>query len=299
VQEIVFRNRNNLLVGNLFLPPSFSDSSRYESVIVVGPSNVMYSETSIIYAKQLSLRGFVTLCFDPTFFGKSSGLPRDLEDPETRVEDIKCAVDYLLTLPFVDEEKISLLGICTGGGYAVKAATTDYRISALATIVGSNIGSFYREILGRTALRHILKDVSFQRTVEVKGGEKKYSGSMGSEQTIRTILRSQNDENGKGNQHYVLKDYLYISLSHILAFDSFHMISDLLFQPLQVIVGENEGVRGSYQHGMKLFYMAGAENKDFYVVEGARHNQMCFEKGFIENAVDRVKFFLSRTFNHL
>jgi uncharacterized protein len=65
-----------------------------------------------IYAERLSQRGFVALTFDPAYQGESGGKPRDLEDPAALVEDIRCAVDHLMTLPFVGEERVGLLGIC-------------------------------------------------------------------------------------------------------------------------------------------------------------------------------------------
>ncbi|MGO4291739.1 alpha/beta hydrolase [Chitinophaga sp. RAB17] len=62
-----------------------------------------------------------------------------------RVEDFRCAADYLTTLPYVDEEKISALGICGGGGYAVSAAMTERRFKAVATVVAANYGRLVRE----------------------------------------------------------------------------------------------------------------------------------------------------------
>jgi dienelactone hydrolase len=66
----------------------------------------------------------VALAWDASHQGESGGLPRYLEDPSVRVNDIKASIDYLVTLPFVDTKKIGVLGICAGGGYAVNAALT-------------------------------------------------------------------------------------------------------------------------------------------------------------------------------
>lgn len=49
-------------------------------------------------------------------------------------------MDYLERLDFVDSDRISVVGICAGGGYAVAAAKTDYRLKSLATSSMVNIG---------------------------------------------------------------------------------------------------------------------------------------------------------------
>jgi dienelactone hydrolase len=38
---------------------------------------------------------------------------------------------YLTTLPYVDRDRIGVLGICAGGGYAVNATMNDRRVKAL------------------------------------------------------------------------------------------------------------------------------------------------------------------------
>lgn len=75
---------------------------------------------------------YIALAFDASHQGESEGEPRYLEDPTSRVEDIRCAVDYLVTLPYVDEEKIGAMGICAGAGYTMSAIQTEYRIKAAA-----------------------------------------------------------------------------------------------------------------------------------------------------------------------
>jgi dienelactone hydrolase len=53
-------------------------------------------------------------------------------------------MNYLQTLDLVDSEKIGILGICAGGGYAVAAAKGDHRLRADATISMVNIGGSAR-----------------------------------------------------------------------------------------------------------------------------------------------------------
>ena len=78
--------------------------------------------------------------FDASHQGESEGLPRCLEDPASRVEDIRSAVDYLTTLDFVDEDKIGAMGVCAGGGYTMNVIQTDLRIKAAAGISTWDVG---------------------------------------------------------------------------------------------------------------------------------------------------------------
>nr|WP_244484220.1 dienelactone hydrolase family protein [Rhizobium sp. Leaf386] len=111
----------------------------------------------------------MALTFDPSYQGESGGEPRDLEDPSVRVEDIHCAVDHLTTLPYIDEARIRLLGICAGGGYAIKAAQTEPRFKAVGTVVANDIGEAMRRLL--PDFRQTLRDVAAERTAQARGAE--------------------------------------------------------------------------------------------------------------------------------
>jgi fermentation-respiration switch protein FrsA (DUF1100 family) len=117
----------------------------------------------------MAARGFVALTFDPSFQGESRGEPRHLEDPAARVEDIHCAVDYLMTLPFIDEARVGFLAICAGGGYGITAALTERRFKAIGTVVASNMGAAFRKMQPDGDVLGTLETVGKQRTAEARG----------------------------------------------------------------------------------------------------------------------------------
>ena len=101
----------------------------------------------------------------PAFRG-SGGAPRWVEDPTQRVEDISRVIDYAVTLPYVDAERIGVLGICGGGGYAVNATLTEKRIKAVVSITGVNIGRLFREGFSGYDPLAALNAMAAQRTLK-------------------------------------------------------------------------------------------------------------------------------------
>ena len=129
--DVQFKNRFGItLAGHLYLPRDFDSSKKYPAIAVSGPFGAVKEQSSGLYAQELAARGFVTVAFDPSFTGESSGEPRNVASPDLNTEDFSAAVDYLVTRDFVDPERVGILGICGWGGLAINAASADPRIKA-------------------------------------------------------------------------------------------------------------------------------------------------------------------------
>ena len=131
-RKVTFKNRYGMtLVGDLYLPKKAK--GKLTAIAVAGPFGAVKEQVSGLYAQRMAERGFVTLAFDPSYTGESSGLPRNQASPEINTEDFSAAVDFLGSLDHVDREKIGVLGVCGWGGFALNAAVADTRIKAVAT----------------------------------------------------------------------------------------------------------------------------------------------------------------------
>ncbi|EQA7219034.1 alpha/beta hydrolase, partial [Yersinia enterocolitica] len=105
--------------------------------------------------------------------------PRNVDKPANRIEDIHGMADYISQYPGVDTTRIGLLGICGGGGYSLKAAQTDKRFKALATLSMFDSGLVRRngyQDSQFSTIQERLKQASDARTKEVATGEITYTG---------------------------------------------------------------------------------------------------------------------------
>ena len=168
---VTFPNKMMTMVGNLFLPPSIDKTKTYPALVVVHPFGGVKEQTAGIYARRMAEKGYVALAFDASHQGESGGYPRDTENPAERMEDIRCAIDYLSTLPIVDEDRIGLLGVCAGGSYALGVAPTEMRAKAIASVSLWDLGVTARE--GWPAPQYdktsALVEIGKQRTLEARG----------------------------------------------------------------------------------------------------------------------------------
>jgi len=120
------------LAGLLHLPEG---GAGLPAIVLTGPFTGVKEQVVGTYARRLADAGFVTLAFDHRGFGESEGR-RQHEDAAGKLADLRAAVGFLRTHPSVDPERVGLLGVCLGGGYAVRAAAFDPRVRAVAGVAG-------------------------------------------------------------------------------------------------------------------------------------------------------------------
>jgi fermentation-respiration switch protein FrsA (DUF1100 family) len=140
------------LVGELRVPEG---AGARPALVLTGPFTGVRDQVTGLYAGRLAERGYVTLAFDHRTWGESGGEPRCHEDPQGKLHDLRAAVSFLRARPEVDADRIGAVGICLGGGYALKFAAFDPRVKAFAGIAGAynnpygmRSGMDYQAVLG-------------------------------------------------------------------------------------------------------------------------------------------------------
>ncbi|KAF6796381.1 hypothetical protein CSOJ01_13230 [Colletotrichum sojae] len=297
--NVTFRNRGVRIAAHLHLPNDFQEGQKYPALVGVHPAGGVKEQTIGLYAQKLAVRGFVVLVYDSSYQGESGGEPRILEDPTTRVEDARCAADFLTTQPFVDTERMGVFGVCAGGGYALAVAQTERRFKAVAGISAAPMGEAARAPFGKpippAELVNALEAAAAQRTAEANGAAPAYIPFVPEklediDDNTPTMLREGFEyyRTARGQHPNSKGRFLMSSMDKMMAFSNFPLIPILLTQPLLLVAGSEADTKVFSDEA----YALSNGPKELFVVEGATHIALYDKPEFMGPVVDKlVSFF--------
>lgn len=279
IQKVEFVNRFGIkLVGDLYLPKDTKKGDKLPAIAISGPFGAVKEQASGLYAQTLAEKGFITLAFDPSYTGESSGAPRNIASPDINTEDFSAAVDFLSNNANVNPDKIGILGICGFGGFALNAAQIDTRIKATVTSTMYDMtrvsAKGYNDSIDENGRYDLKVALNNQRTLDYKNGTyakaaglpDKLTGSepqfvkdyYGYYKTKRGFHKNSINSNGNWNQTSTLS---LINLP-ILAY------SNEIRTPVLMIHGENAHSRYFSEDAYKKLK---GTNKELLIIEGANH----------------------------
>ncbi len=296
IEQVNFPNQQINLVGNIFKPKKiFKD--KYAAIVIGHPSGGVKEQTAGVYAALLAEKGFLTLVFDASYQGESGGEPRYLESPAARIENLRCAVDYLTTRSDVDAEKIAILGMCAGGGFAIKAAETDLRIKAIATVSMADLGDLFRNGLERDmtdkARQEFLSQISAQRTREANGAPTLYVGYVPNSE--EETIGKKNDyregyeyyRNSPAKHERSVNKMIFSRLDAVVNFTALDHVKLLTSRPLLFIVG----TKANTKYFSEEAFNKASKPKNIYWIDGATHIQLYYVKKYVLEAVNELENF--------
>ncbi|MGE5136512.1 MAG: alpha/beta hydrolase [Gemmatimonadota bacterium] len=144
-------------------------------VVLTGPFTGVKEQVVSVYARRLASQGLVTLVFDHRGFGASEGEPRQHEDAAGKLADLRAATSALAAQPGVDAARLGCVGICLGGGYALRHSAFDPRIRAAAFVAAAfNDPRAMREGMGEDGYRAQLRRFAEADQREFGTGEPEY-----------------------------------------------------------------------------------------------------------------------------
>ena len=279
IQKVEFKNRFGItLVGDLYSPKGVNSNEKLAAIAISGPFGAVKEQSSGLYAQTLAERGFITLSFDPSYTGESSGVPRHVASPDINTEDFSAAVDFLSNNKNVNPDRIGILGICGFGGFAINAAAIDTRIKATTAVTMYDMtrvsAKGYNDSVDENARYEMKQTLNKQRTEDFKKGN--YKGAEGLPEKLT------------GNEPQFVKDYWgYYKTKrgfHVRSINSngkWNMTSSLslinqpilqysneIRTPVLIVHGENAHSR---YFGEDAFKKLRGGNKELFIVKGANH----------------------------
>lgn len=181
VERVHFRTRfGTTLAGDLYKPKGAS--GKLPALAVCGPFGAVKEQASGLYAQTMAERGFVTVAFDPSYTGESSGEPRYVASPDINTEDFSAAVDFLVLRDDVDADRVGIIGICGWGGMALNAAAVDTRIRATVCSTMYDMSRVtargYFDAMDADARYELRRRLSAQRTEDARTGRYALAGGV-------------------------------------------------------------------------------------------------------------------------
>jgi len=279
------------LVGDLRAP---SPGGNAPGLVFTGPFTGVRDQVTGLYAERMTAAGYVTLAFDHRNFGESGGRPRRHEDPQGKLADLRAAVSLLRARPEVDPERIGAVGICLGGGYALKFAAFDPRVKVFAGIAGGyNTPYAMRSGMGPEGYRRAL--VSFTAAAEEhdRGGEVQYVPAVAAEG--EAAMPGEEPfayyGTGRGSSAYWQNSVTRVSIRELLTVDNMAG-ADFLSPTPGLIV---HGVEDAYcsPDGAREAHERMGEPKRIVWLDAKLHTDLYDNQAYVTQAVEAVTAFFA------
>lgn len=297
IHPVTYNNKDIVIVANVYTPANFDASKKYATIVIAHPNGGVKEQVAGLYAQRLAEMGFITITADAAYQGGSGGEPRNVDKPANRIEDIHAMADFITQYKGVDVSRLGLLGICGGGGYALKASQSDKRFKAIATVSMFNSGLVRRNGFMNSQLSTIqerLQQASDARALEISGGKVLYAADAVI--TDEMANKMPFDLYREGHYYYnrthahpnSIFRYTMSSLMELMTFDASTNM-DLIVQPLLMIAGSKAD---SFYMTEEAFNKAiNAKNKELFLINGATHIETYWKSEYVQQAISKLVVF--------
>ncbi len=297
--SVQFKSGSELLSGHLYVPSGFEASRTHPTIVFTPPFNQVKEQMGGVYGPKLAEKGFLFLAFDHTSYGDSQGEIRNYEHPFTKIEDIRNAISYLRTLPYVDRDKFFGVGGCAGGGYMALTAVTDKRMKAIATVCGMmDNRSTFLGATDREAAVAMLRAANEARQAQYETGEPIYVDTLAYEGKRPDEIPQ--GAAREGFDYYMTKragtetypNYSHRSLVNIVeasALTDATTWARYLYTPYLGIYGEK--AKADTAPLTIRFHEACSEPKELFEVANASHVDLYDVDEYVDQAVERIANF--------
>ena len=283
-------------VAGLFRSPRGRPGTQVPGVVLTGPFTGVKEQVVSVYARRLADAGLATLVFDHRNFGASGGEPRQHEDSAGKLEDLRGATSALAGQPSVDAGRVGCVGVCLGGGYALRHSAFDPRLRAVAFVAAAfNDPRAMREGMGDAGYRDQMRafaaieqrqfdtgEIEYLPAVDGDGGEAAMPGRepwdyYGTERSA-----------APGWTNRVTR----LSLRELLTFDAAIGADFLAGTPALFIHGRRDGFC-SPEAADGIYRRAQSADKEFLWLDTTNHIDLYDNPAYVGPAVARLSGWLA------
>lgn len=300
IHPVTYKLNGIDIAANVYTPANYDPSKIYPAVVVAHPNGGVKEQVAGLYAQRLAESGYIAIAADASYQGASGGQPRHVDKPAFRIEDIRGMADYITQYQGVDANQLGLLGICGGGGYALKAAQTDKRFKVVATLSMFNSGVVRRNGFmnsGMATLQDRLRQATEARSLEASKGEVLYTANVPI--TDEMADKMPYDLYREGHYYYNRTHahpnstfkYTTSSLLDLMEFDAATNM-DLINQPLLMLAGSKADT--FYMTDQAFNLATGTKEKELYLIPGATHIQTYYVPEYVTEAMRKLNEFFGK-----
>ncbi len=276
------------LAGHLRIPDG---PGPHPGLVFTGPFTGVKEQVVATYAAALADRGYATLAFDHRNYGASEGHRRQHEDAMGKLEDLLAATSALADHEDVDADRLGAVGVCMGGGYALRHTAFDPRIKALGVVAAAfNDPADMQAGMGTDGYRNVLADLATVAEAEVASGQIEYINAVSDDPDVPAAMGGQEPFDYYGTERSAAEGWenrvTRLSIRELLTFDAAKGADFLGDTPFLVVHGRNDDFC-SPDAAARIVERSG-DNAELRWLDTTNHIDLYDNPTYVEPAIDHL-----------